>query len=150
MVELAEVVYENIKRKYRIGWYDPEQTIVVLQVLDRWTWDDAIHGVAHALNPIITAKAPQPVYSIIVHEHYGHFVPRGGNPLGVIRYLLQTDPPNDVLSLYVRQSDIIHSLLNVLLRVHKLTNRAFKYRHVETFEQALAAIAAHKAQAVRK
>lgn len=150
MISLAEVVYESVKRHYRIGWYDSEQTIIVLQVLDRWTWEDAVHGIAHALNPIIVAKAPQPVYSIVVHEQFGYFVPRQGNALSAIRYIMQSDPPNDVLSLFVRQSDAIHIIMNVLARVYRLGGKSLKYRHVNSFEEALAEIAAHKARTAQQ
>ncbi|MDW8298475.1 MAG: hypothetical protein RML95_03970 [Anaerolineae bacterium] len=149
VAELAEVVWESERKHLRIGWYDPEQTILVLQVLDRWTWEDAVYSIVRVLNPIIVAKAPQPVYTIITHDRYARFLPKGGNALAALRQILQTDPPNEVLAVFVRQSDVIRSFLGVIIRVYKFANKDAKYRFVESFEQALAEVAAHKAKVTR-
>ncbi|MDW8298476.1 MAG: hypothetical protein RML95_03975 [Anaerolineae bacterium] len=149
VAELAQIVWESERKHLRIGWYDPEQTILVLQVLDRWTWADAVLSIAGVLDPTITAKAPQPVYTIITHDRYARFLPKGGNPLAALRRILQTDSPNEALVVFVRQADVIRSFLGAVIRVYKFTNADAKYRFVESFEQALAEIAAHKAKTTR-
>jgi hypothetical protein len=146
---LAEVVWESPQKHLRIGWYDAEQSILVLQVLGRWTWEDAFHSIVRVLNPIIAAKAPQPVYTVISHERFVKFVPRGGDAIRVLRQVLQTDPPNEVLAIFIRQTDVIRSLLEAVVRISRFASKQDKYRFVNTFEEALACIAAHKAQMAR-
>lgn len=148
--ELAEVVWESERKHLRIGWYDPEQTILVLQVLDRWTWEDAVHSIVDVLNPLIVAKAPQPVYTIITHDRVARFAPKGGNAIAALRRILQTDPPNEVLAVFVRQTDVIRSFMNAIVRVYRLANKDAKHRFVNSFEEALAEIAAHKARTAQQ
>lgn len=148
-LQLDQIVWESERKHLRIGWYDPEQTILVLQVLDRWTWEEATVSIVNVMNPLIVAKAPQPVYTIITHDRYARFAPRGGNALSALRQMMQTDPPNEVLAIFVRQSDVIRTFLDVIVRLYKTANKTAKHRFVETFEDALAQVAEHKAQAAR-
>lgn len=149
-VQLAEVVWESAQKHLRIGWYDAEQTVLVLQVLDRWTWEDAVQSIVYVLNPLIVAKAPQPVYTIITHEHFAKFAPRGGNAISALRQILQTDPPNEVLAIFVRQTEVIRSFMDVIVRIYRVASKEAKHRFVNTFEEALAEVAAHKAQMVQR
>jgi hypothetical protein len=147
--QLAEIVWESPQKHLRIGWYDAEQSILVLQVLGRWTWEDAVHSIVRVLNPIIAAKAPQPIYTIISHDRFVKFMPRGGNAISALRQVLQTDPPNEVLAIFIRQTDVIRSLLEAVVRISRFADKRDKYRFVNTFDEALACVAAHKAQMAR-
>lgn len=142
MLLLAESFWES--SNIRIGWYDPDQTILVLEVLDRWTWNDAVQSIVHVMNPAIVQKAPQPIYSIFVHDRLAKFAPQGGNALQAMRQILQTDPPNEALAIFVRQTDVIRSFVDVAIRVYRLANKEPKHRFTNTFEEALATVAAHK------
>ncbi|MCE7948573.1 MAG: hypothetical protein DYG88_14205 [Chloroflexi bacterium CFX4] len=142
MLLLAEPIWES--SNMRVGWYDAEQTILVLEVLERWTWGDAVQSIVHVMNPAIVRKAPQPVYSIFVHDRLAKFAPKGGNALQAMRQILQTDPPNEVLAIFVRQTDVIRNFVDVAIRIYRLTNKEPKHRFTNTLEEALAIVAAHK------
>lgn len=68
----------------------------------------------------------------------------------VLRRILQTDPPNEVLAVFVRQTDVIRSFMNAIVRVYRLANKDAKHRFVNSFEEALAEIAAHKARTAQQ
>jgi len=62
---------------------------------------------------------------------------------------LPADPPNEVLAIFVRQTYVIRSLIEAVVRISRFADKRDKYRFVNTFDEALACVAAHKEQMAR-
>ncbi|MCU0513545.1 MAG: hypothetical protein MUE40_13370 [Anaerolineae bacterium] len=128
---------------YRLSWYNAEHTMIVLEIFDRWTWDEALVAVP-LLNRLIE-EAGQPVYSLYYYRvsHLSLF-PRGTG-LSNLRRILELDPRNEKLVFFIHQDAITRQFITLLSRVYGLRQMLHKYRFVDTWEEALHQIDADRA-----
>ncbi|MCS6835974.1 MAG: hypothetical protein NZ750_08155 [Anaerolineae bacterium] len=142
LLEVAEVLKES--EVFRLSWFDAEKTIIVTEILKPWTWEDAF-DVVPLLNRMVEQQ-PHDVYT----TYYYHIrsialLPKGG--MANLRRLLEIDPPNEKLVIFVRQDNLTRQLMSVVSKVYGLNKIMGKYRFVTSWQEAMAQIEAHKAQA---
>ncbi|HRF97675.1 MAG TPA: hypothetical protein PLZ51_20855, partial [Aggregatilineales bacterium] len=70
-------------------------------------------------------------------------LPKGTNILN-IRHLVEFDPPNEQLVIFIREDSLTRSLLTILAKVYSMNQLINKYRFVHTWDEAMAQIEAHK------
>jgi hypothetical protein len=127
---------------YKIHWYDPEQTILLLEAGDDWTWTDA-HRALEEVNETVK-RAEREVY-VVIHFLSGQIqLPKGKGALTNVRYLLSADPSAEQLTIYVGRSGFLQALLGMATNVFGLSAALEKLRFVSTLDEALAEIAAHQ------
>ncbi|MDX2077985.1 MAG: hypothetical protein SFZ02_16265 [bacterium] len=141
MRPLYELLREG--KNYRIGWLDAGRKIAVLEILGPWKWDEAL-DIIPFLNEQV-ASVGHPVYTI--YEYNGKhmaFLPRGGGILN-IRRLVEIDPPNEQLVIFIKQDSLTLNFVNIVFKVYGLRQIVQKYRFVATWEEAMAQIEQHRA-----
>lgn len=128
-------------RNFVVRWHDPEHTTIVLEVLDRWTWDDAYYAIKYSSQ--IIAATPHEVYSII---WFKFDMPRfpDGVVLPRLQELVLMGPSNERLVVFITNNTVLQTFLQLANRIYKLRDYLVKYRFVSTLEHALKIIEKHK------
>ena len=85
-----------------VQWGDPEQTLIRIDMLGRWTWDE-FYRAAEEIKLMITSKSTV-VNMIAVVENPLH-VP--GNPLFQINNFLHSAPPNLGMTMIVGAMSVL-------------------------------------------
>ncbi|HRF95909.1 MAG TPA: hypothetical protein PLZ51_11970, partial [Aggregatilineales bacterium] len=141
MRPLYELLRED--KNYRIGWFDAGRTIAVLEIRGPWIWDEAFDIIPY-LNKQV-ASVGHPVYTIYEYNSKSMaFLPRGGSILN-IRRLVEIDPPNEQLVVFVKHDSLTRSFVNIIFKVYGLRQIVHKYRFVATWEEAMTQIDQHRA-----
>lgn len=140
MIALAEVVAHA--PYYRTGWYDSEKTILVMDVVGRWTWLQGLEAVRQ-FNQIIET-VPHSVYSVFHFNSTETIMPQGTNALQAIRQILAMNPPNEKLTILARQGYTLSLFIEIGLKATKLITLPSKIRFVDSFDQALKLIEREK------
>ncbi|MCU0480071.1 MAG: hypothetical protein MUE54_02535 [Anaerolineae bacterium] len=127
----------------RVSWYNPEKTIAILEIKKQWNWEDAYPSVAK-LNEIVMSQ-PHPVYTIYYYRMAkAPLFPKGVN-LPNLRKLVEFDPPNEQLVIFVRSDRLLYNLIMILSKTYGLRHIFQKYRFLNTWSDALAEIQKHQA-----
>ncbi|MCE7946694.1 MAG: hypothetical protein DYG88_04610 [Chloroflexi bacterium CFX4] len=140
MSPFVETLFETAT--IRVGWYDAERTILVVEAEQGWTWDEALVVIMEVVNPAIQARAPEPIYSI--YHHRTRYFPEGRGALSALRRMISVNVPNERLLIFVRQSEVLNTLLEVALRAFRMFSHLAHTHFVQTFEQALTIIQTDK------
>jgi hypothetical protein len=142
-LNVHEVLQTSIS--YRLSWYDAEKTIIVLEVTGPWRWEEAF-SVIPLLNRLVEAQ-PHPVYSLYYYRVVSASLLPKGAGLTNLRKLVEFDPPNEKLVIFIRQDTLTRNFMNLVSRVYGLRQVLQKYRFVSTWEEALHQVAADRAEA---
>lgn len=127
---------------YALYWHDEDETILIMEVRESWTWTDA-HRALDAVNKTVL-ESPQPVY-VVIHFTSGRItMPTGEGALTNVRYLLSSDPSAELLTLYVGQSTFLQALMSMASKVYGLRSALEKLRFVTTLDEAFRQIEMHK------
>lgn len=129
---------------YKIGWYDEEETILVMEVNGRWAWADAVNAILR-MNEIVQQHSGT-VYTVF-HFTGPFFIPQPGS-IGSLRQLLALDNPNEPLIVLVNASMFITKLISVVSRAYGMERSLGKYHFTKTFPEALALIEQDKADRI--
>jgi hypothetical protein len=128
-----------------VRWYDAEHTILVVDILERWTWDDA-YEVINCLTAALEASE-RDVYTIFHFTRRGLMMPRSYALPNIRKFLVES--PNEKLIIFINSGGLLKSLLEILHRTFDVKVIFNKFRFVASMEAALAAIAEHKSNAAR-
>ena len=127
---------------YALYWQDSAETILIMEVRESWTWTDAHHAL-DAVNATVLGS-PHPVY-VIIHFDSGRIqLPSGEGALNNVRYLLESDPSAELLTIFVGQSTFLQMLMNMSSKVYGLRAALEKVRFVTTLDEAFHEIEMHK------
>lgn len=136
MSQFAERLFES--PTIQVGWHDAERTILIVEAEQGWTWEEALVVIIEVVNPTIQARAPEPIYSI--YHHRTRYFPEGRGALSALRRMISVNVPNERLLIFVRQSEVINTFLEVALRAFRMFSHLAHTHFVQTFEQAMAII----------
>lgn len=131
----------NQPKPYRIYWQDAEKTILVCEVHDAWTWNDA-YAALEELNQSSTG-VNHGVYTIFHFIESASALPKG-SAIPNLKNLINTDKPNDQLTFFVGFSRLLEGLMNIAGNVYSIATVKSKLRFVGTLEAALNQIQEHK------
>lgn len=138
LLPVDEVLQEG--HCFRLSWYTKDHSIILLEIFDAWTWDDAMRFIPN-LNKLIEAQT-HPVYSLYYyHVSHASLFPKGFAGTSNLRRLVEMDPPNEALVIFIRQDMLTRQFISIVTRTFRL-NRS-KYRFVATLEDALALVEKH-------
>lgn len=125
----------------RLGWYDDDQTILMLEVSNYWTWTEA-EILVSTINETILATEKK-IYTIYLFSPEYNVVPRGKGGFGSLRRMMRVDPPNEQLLILVGSNLFLKRLIEIVSEIG--LRAAFdKYRFVVSLDEAIAAIAEHQ------
>jgi len=129
---------------YRIYWHDEDQSILIGEAFAGWTWEDAQSGIVK-LNEIAGHRAQEtPVFVIIYLMKGGQLLPKQGSSLAHMRKLLLDDPDHEDLTIYVTESNIIQTMLQLANRLNGLFHLVPKLHFAPTLERAFQIIEQYK------
>lgn len=129
---------------YRCGWFDHEHTIMLVEILHAWTWDDA-DVVLPAVRQAIVAEK-HGVYTVFHFTKLVTLLPQGKNPVLQLKRHMEIDIKNCLLVVFVGIPQIVQTLLSLLKDTYGLQDIYTKYRFVISMEKALHLIDLHKAE----
>jgi hypothetical protein len=127
-----------------LRWHDSAHTIIVLEVLDHWTWENAYETISQMSQ--IVRSTPHQVYSVFWFKHEMPRLP-AGLVLRKLHGLVLMGNKNEPLVLFVTSNGVLQTFLQITGRIYKLRDFLNKYRFMPTFEQALSVIEKHKKSA---
>ncbi len=136
-----EVLYET--SIYRCSWYDEAHTIALFEIIDKWTWQDALDGIMR-LNQV-HLDTPHDTYTIVYFHGKLGMLPKGTNGIPTIKYLMAQDPPNERLIVLISQNPIFEMFLKSISNAYGLAKISMKYRYAKSVEAAVQLIQAYRA-----
>lgn len=126
---------------YNLYWHDDARTIIVLNITQSWTWDQA-HHVALAINHKIV-ESGNDVFTIFQFNRNVTMMPTGGSVFTNIKNLMMTDLEQEKLVFFVAGSNILRHFMNVLGTMSMFKSTFARYRFADSLEAALAEIEAY-------
>lgn len=128
-----EILYES--PIYRICWHDDQRQILLLEIFQKWTWQDAYEGVTRSNN--IAKAATHDICTILYfHDNVG-MLPKGGSGIPTLRQLAADDPPREKLVVIINQNALLEIFLSTVGKAYRLGHMASKYRYAKTLDEAL-------------
>jgi hypothetical protein len=121
-------------RNFLVRWHDPQQTVLVIEILDRWTWDDAYYAISQASET--AAATSHEIYTIFWFKYEMRGFP-DGLVFPKLQELIGMGQPNERLVIFVTANTVLQTFLQITDRIYKLRDYLRKYRFVSTFEHAL-------------
>lgn len=119
-------------------WYDDHQTILVCDVRDSWTWEEAfeivegqkshLQSVAHNVHTIFWL-------------HGIPIIPQDGMGLPNLQKLMSQRQPNSQLVIFIGINRFGEKLAGLMKKVYGMRDQLAHYRFVSSIEQALDEIA---------
>ena len=122
---------------FRVSWYDPEQSILLFEVLGLWKWDQTYEGIGK-LNETIAATDSD-IYTIYLFSNNVVALPKG-SALPHIRYLMSQEYANERLIIFVGAHSILEPFLGVVGQIYGLRKIVAKYHFVRSLDAALSKI----------
>lgn len=122
-------------------WHDDAQTILVCDVRDSWTWEDA-HQIVQAQASHLQSVSHD-VHTIFwLHGIPG--VPQDGTGLPNLRKLLAMRQPNSQLVIFIGINRFGETLAAMMNKVYGMRDQIAMYRFVSSIEEALDEIALYQ------
>jgi hypothetical protein len=119
-------------------WYDDDQTILVCDVRDSWTWEEAfaivedqkrhLQSVSHGVHTIYWL-------------HGIPILPQDGMGLPNLQKLMSQRQPNSQLVIFIGINRFGEKLAGLMKKVYGMRDQLAHYRFVSSIEQALDEIA---------
>ena len=129
---------------YRIYWYDAEQTILILDIYERWSWE-GIPKMTQMFNEVIAEQAKaKKVYAVGMLSMNGSIIPQNMTSISQILQLIKQDPSDEELSFFVLRYSLLYQLIKLTIDLYKNRTSHNKYIIVETLENAIQIIEEHK------
>lgn len=135
-VNIHQVIIET--PLYRVGWIDAEQTIVLMEALQRWRWNDAETAIHHLR--IAQRTVTYPVYTIVQYASGVSMLPADTGVIRRFKSVLDNRVSHERFMVIIGQHGLMRNLLAILDRVYALQQVTRYFRYVPTLEAALAMI----------
>jgi hypothetical protein len=119
-------------------WYDNDQTILVCDVRDSWTWDEAFAIVEAQKSHL--QSAGHDVHTIF-WLHGIPIIPQDGMGLPNLQKLMSQRQPNSQLVIFIGINRFGEMLAGMMKKVYGMRDQLAHYRFVSSIEQALDEIA---------
>jgi len=130
---------------YKIYWYDEKQSILIVEIYRRWTWQDA-HEIV-ALGNDILARVTHEKYLICHFSDEASRLPSDHRQaMTSIRRLIQIDPGEEEFCVFVGSFKVLKRLITVTGEIYSLLKVTQKYHFAEDMSSAFARINQHKAR----
>lgn len=130
--------------KFNIAWYDLEHTILMCDIKETWTWEEAYAVITEMNNLCSTVN--HGVYTIFHFQGNTALIPVGKSAINNIRRLVSIKSENDELVFFVRSHMMFSKLINIAGKVYKIAELTGHFRFVNNLEDALAMIQKDKRQ----
>jgi hypothetical protein len=128
--------------KYTISWYDAEKTILLCEIVERWSWDETMSVIDQMNEWCSTVN--HGVYSVFHFQRNATLLPQGKTAIADVRRLINTEHPNDQLIIFVGASSLVTTLVNIAGQVYGMRKIVSRFRFVPTFVEAQRVIDLHK------
>ena len=122
-------------------WYDTHQTILVCDVRDSWTWEDAHQIVQEQASHLQSVS--HDVHTIF-WLHGIPLIPADGTGLPHLRKLLTMRQPNSQLVIFIGINRFGETLAAMMNKVYGMRDQIAMYRFVSSIEGALDEIALYQ------
>lgn len=119
---------------YTFRWHDDAHTILVCDIRERWTWDEAHAMVREQLEWMGTVQ--HGVHTVFWLHGIPTF-PTGGSALTNIRKLMSMEGTNEELSIFIGLSRFGQTMADMAGRVYGFRDLLARYRFVMSIEEAL-------------
>jgi hypothetical protein len=143
MITLHKTFYST--PAVQVGWYDADETIFLLEILQQWTWEELVAGI-EAMNAVSRAL-DRPTYGIFVPHRFADAIPKGETMFRELGRLMTHDYAHEQLTFLVGTSDLARVVLRTTARAYNLGHVFAKYRFVASLDDALAEIEQHRGSA---
>jgi hypothetical protein len=128
--------------KYTISWYDAEKTILLCEVKERWSWDEA-HALISEMNQWCST-VKHGVYSLFHFQRNASLLPQGKTAISNMRKLISIEHPNDQLLIFIGASTLVATLANIAGQVYGMRKIMARVRFISALDEALNVIEQHK------
>lgn len=129
------------KHNHRLVWYDPGQSILLLEITAYWSWAEA-EETFRRINELI-AQTDCQVYLIFEFSSNVPSIPTG--PLFKhVRALMSENHDNEQLNIFVRVNPLLKQVIHIASRTYGLREMMSKYRFANTRDEALDLIEEHR------
>jgi hypothetical protein len=122
-------------------WYDDAQTILVCDVRDSWTWEEAYKIVDSQVAHLQSVN--HPVHTIF-WLHGIPVIPADGMELPNLRKLMSRRQPNAQLTIFIGINRFGEMLAGMMNKVYGMQGQLAHYRFVSSIEQAFDEIALYE------
>lgn len=122
-------------------WYDDDQTILVCDVRDTWTWEEAFAIVEAQVAHL--QSVPHGVHTIF-WLHGIPVIPQNGMELPNLQKLMSQRQPNSELAIFIGINRFGEMLASMMQKVYGMRDQLAHYRFVSSIEQALDEIALYQ------
>lgn len=141
LLDVHEVLHET--DIVRVSWLSDQRDIALMEIKKQWNWQTAIVAV-EVINKAVMAQ-PHPVYTVYIYQMQNTPLFPTGVKLANLRRLIEIDPPNEQLVIFVRTDGLLRRFVYILSKTYGLRHVLKKYQFVDTWQQALEAIQRHRA-----
>lgn len=141
LLDVHEVLHET--DIVRVSWLSDQRDIALMEIKKQWNWQEAIVAV-EIINKAVMAQ-PHPVYTVYIYQMKNTPLFPTGVKLTNLRRLIEIDPPNEQLVIFVRTDGLLRRFVYILSKTYGLRHILKKYQFVDTWQQALEAIQRHRA-----
>lgn len=141
MLDVHEILRDT--KISRVSWLSGDKDIIVMEIKQQWDWEEAIIAV-ETINHAVMAQ-PNPVYTVYIYQMRHTPLFPTGVKLGNLRRLIEIDPPNEQLVIFVRTDGLMRRFIGILSKTYGLRHILHKYHFVATWDEARAVIDKHRA-----
>jgi hypothetical protein len=121
------------KPLYQLSWQDAEHTVLILEIMAQWNWDDALEAIA-IMNKMVSSVSHD-VYSILHFK--GKFILPEVRNFGPLRPMIAMDHVNERVIVLVNANMFVVKLMAMVSKAYSLEAAFGKYRFTHTIDDAL-------------
>lgn len=142
LLDVTEILHDSPIT--RVSWLSGDKDIIVMEIKQQWDWQEAITAV-EIINKAVMAQ-PNPVYTVYIYQMRHTPLFPTGVKLGNLRRLIEIDPPNEQLVIFVRTDGLMRRFIGILSKTYGLRHILHKYHFVSNWDEAQALINKHRAK----
>lgn len=139
-----EIYADNLYHLYWQNTADTQKQILVIEVVDRWSWDDAYQIINH-VNALLD-EVDCRCYSIFYLHDTAQKALKDSFAFAHLEQLIRTDPFKEEQVYFVGKIKALRNAIYVVERVLQLFNRTTKINFTNTVQDALEEIEDHESR----